>query len=49
METHPLSSHARKMKRSEVLVKNFFEMVELKSAWHQSPVKYSNSMNWRDF
>jgi len=23
-------------------------MVELKSAWHQSPVKYSNSMNWRD-
>jgi hypothetical protein len=49
METHPLSSHAKKMNRSEVLVKNFYEMVELKSAWHQSPVKNINNMNWRDF
>ena len=34
------------MKRGEVLVKNFFELVELKSNSYSTPVKYSHSMNW---
>jgi hypothetical protein len=48
-ETHPLSSHARKMKRGEVAVKNFFELIEIKSKAHDSPIKYNRPMNWKDF